>query len=380
MKIDSFIFILCFIGLSVLTGCKREYEPLALQVDYNYLVVDGVMINEGDSATVFTLSRTRKLSDTILADPETNADVNIEGINGESFHLTEGAAGSYSIPSLVLNPASTYRLAIATIVGKKYVSDFVEVKKTPPIDSLNFEQPGDLTVYINSHDPANATKYYRWHYVETAQYRAEGETDLGVSNALMFFRDSTNQIFNCWNIFNSTDIFIGTTAALSEDVINRFPIITIPQNSEKVGIRYGILVKQYAITKEAYQYFEILKKNTEQQGSIFDPQPSQLKGNIHSVDDPEEPVIGFVTASSVTQKRLFIKNEELNNWKPLHPTGVCTIINLPVNPANYLIYTYPDPAFAPWYFTGGGGILVVVQKECIDCTLRKGTNQKPSYW
>ncbi|MEP6584579.1 MAG: DUF4249 domain-containing protein, partial [Ginsengibacter sp.] len=241
-------------------------------------------------------------------------------------------------------------------------------------------QPDDLNIYVNTHDPANATKYYRWEYVETIQYDAQNQSEIGVNNGLMYFRDASNQIYHCWHINNSTDIFIGSTTALTEDVVNEFPIIKIPQNSEKVGIRYGILVKQYAITQQAYLYFQILKKNTEQQGSIFDVQPSQLRGNIHSVNDPNETVIGFVTASNVSQQRLFIRNDELTNWMRSNPQGICDAVTLQTNPTNYLIYTYPDPAFVPWYFTCMGGCLIVTKKECVDCREQGGTNIKPSYW
>lgn len=376
----TYILFFCFIWFIIHTGCKRQFEPPELKVNYNYLVVDGVMANSIDSPTTFVLSRTRKLSDTILNIPETNAVVNIEGSSGENFQLTEIYPGNYRINSLALNTTSTYRLKIATASGGQYLSDFVEVKQTPPIDSLNYKQPGDLTIYVNTHDPANATRYYRWDYVETVLYQAEGQTDIGVNNGLMYFRDSTNQIYNCWHITNSTDIFVGSTAALTEDVVNQFPIITIPQNSEKVGLRYSILVKQYAITQPAYLYYKILKKNTEQQGSIFDVQPSQLKGNIHSVNNPDETVVGFVTASNVQQQRISIRNDELTDWMRLNPTGLCDIIPLPVNPNNYLIYTYPDPAYVPWYFTAMGSILVVTKKPCVDCREQGGTNIKPAYW
>ncbi len=374
------ILFFCLICLTTFTACKREFEPPELRVDYNYLVVEGVMVNSVDSPTTFTLSRTRKLSDTVLNVPERNANVSIEGSNGENFQLAESSPGNYSISHLALNTSSTYRLKISTASGGQYLSDFVEVKQTPAIDSLNYLQPGDLTIYVNTHDPANSTKYYRWDYVETAIYLAEGQSEIGVNNGLMYFRDSTNQIYKCWHITNSTDILLGSTEALSEDVVNLFPVITIPQNSQKIGLRYSIEVRQYAITQPAYLYYQILKKNTEQQGSIFDVQPSQLRGNIHSVNNPDETVIGFVTASSITQKRIFIRNDQVTNWMHLDPMGLCEAIQLPTNPVNYLIYTYPDPAYVPWYFTGMGSILVIAKIPCVDCREQGGTNIKPSYW
>jgi len=203
---------------------------------------------------------------------------------------------------------------------------------------------------------------------------------MGVANGLIYFRDTSNQIYNCWFINRSTDILIGSSVALTQDVVNEFPVITIPQNSKKIGVRYSILVKQYALTQEAYQYWQILKKNTEQLGSIFDVQPAQLTGNIHNLNIPDEPVVGFVSASTVEQKRLFIRNRDLTNWPSLVLTGFCDIVELPVDPPNYLIYNYTDPDYVPWYFTGMGYILVVTKRPCVDCREQGGTNAKPAFW
>ncbi|MEO7960648.1 MAG: DUF4249 domain-containing protein, partial [Ginsengibacter sp.] len=365
---------------SLFVQCKREYLPPELSVDYNYLVIEGTIINSMVSPTTILLSRTRKLTDTVLNIPETNASLSIESNNGQVYSMSEIEAGKYFAPPVMLNTAEMYRLNIVTSGGKKYLSDFVEVKKTPSIDSLNYIQPGDVTIFVNSHDPGNETRYYRWEYIETFQYHAQGQTDISVNNGLMYFLDSTNQIYNCWHINSSTDIFIASTAALNQDVVYRFPLVTIPQHAPKIGIRYSIEVRQYAISQEAYQYYQILKKNTEQQGSIFDVQPSQLKSNIHSLDDPSEIVIGYVTASDISIKRLFISRSDLVDWQPVVLDGLCDMVIIGVNPSNYLIYTYPDPAYVPWYFTGSGGILVVTKKACVDCREQGGTNQKPSYW
>jgi hypothetical protein len=43
-------------------------------------------------------------------------------------------------------------------------------------------------------------------------------------------------------------------------------------------------VYQYALTKDQYDYWTELKKNSEQLGTLFDAQPSQLNSNIHSME------------------------------------------------------------------------------------------------
>jgi hypothetical protein len=45
-----------------------------------------------------------------------------------------------------------------------------------------------------------------------------------------------------------------------------------------MAVRYSINVRQYGLTKEAYNYWQIIQKSSQQSGSIFDPQPAQVIG------------------------------------------------------------------------------------------------------
>ncbi len=70
--------------------------------------------------------------------------------------------------------------------------------------------------------------------------------------------------------------------------------------------RYSILVKQYALTPDAFNFYQNLKTNTEQLGSIFDAQPSEISGNIHNVNNANEPVIGYMSITNVQSLRIFV--------------------------------------------------------------------------
>jgi hypothetical protein len=86
---------------------------------------------------------------------------------------------------------------------------------------------------------------------------------------------------------------------------------------------------QYAITEDAFKYYEDLKKNTEGLGSIFDPQPSLTTGNIRCLSNPAERVLGFVSASTVSAKIFSLRYEDLPlTVKPMNP-GDCKISDNP---------------------------------------------------
>jgi Domain of unknown function (DUF4249) len=375
---NTFPFILC---TTIYISCKKSYNPAATQVNYKFLVVDGVIVNSIDSPTAIRLSRTVRLTDsTTASSPETGATVSVEGKTGEHFLFTEAPGGVYISVPLILNYSNQYRLKITTANGSQYQSDYVTVSQTPAIDSVTWQQQNDVTINVNTHDPANNTKYYRWDFVETWEYTSTYNRTIAESNGLIYYIDSTNQTYDCWSNDNSTDILLGSTVALSQNVISQEPIALIPQNSDKIGVRYSILVKQYGLTEDAFQYFQILKKNTENLGSIFDAQPTQLSGNIHSITNPSEIVIGFITASSVQEERIFINNNQLSSWVPVDNGQSCDLINILQNPTNYLLYSYPDTAYAPYYFTTSPTGINLVKRSCVDCTTRGGTTTKPSYW
>src|SRR5450631_1260526 len=227
MKKLLYILLSISFCMVIYIGCKKPYNPPAIQVDNKFLVIDGTLINSADSPSVFTLSRTIKLTDTTFSSAaETGATVSVDGSSGESYPFTEQAGGVYKSNPVLLNPANKYRLKIITSSGDQYLSDFVEVQQTPPIDSITWQQQNDVMLYVNTHDASGNTKYYRWDFTETWQYRAPLKSELGVENGLIYYVEDrpNDQKYNCWSTDNSTEILAGSSISLSQDVINRAPI------------------------------------------------------------------------------------------------------------------------------------------------------------
>ena len=143
---------------------------------------------------------------------------------------------------------------------------------------------------------------------------------------------------------------------------------------------YSILVRQYPLSADAYKYWLTIQKNSQSLGGLFDVQPSQVVGNIHGISNTKDPVLGYVSASSVQEQRLFISHSLLPGWKS-NPTNSCSTRSVPTDPLNLLIYTYPDPNYGPYHFEGDLIVfLVVAPRECLDCRYQGGTNIKPSFW
>ena len=122
-----------------------------------------------------------------------------------------------------------------------------------------------------------------------------------------------SSIFICWQSDSLTEILLGSSAALSEDLIH-LPIVTIPSGSQKLSVLYSINIIQYGWSEAGYQFLQAMKKNTENTGSVFNPLPSQLIGNIHCLSDPSKMVVGYFNISPEQEKRFFISAADVPDW------------------------------------------------------------------
>ena len=371
MKKIFFAFAVCVLA----AGCKDEYDIPLKDTDKSLLVVEGVL-NIGADSTVITLSKSTKVNEATAFKPVPGAKLTVEDKNGNSVALNEMPAGRYA-NKLNLVQGNEYRLRIKTNDSKEYLSDFVVAKQTPPIDSITWKvENGDLYIYANTHDPTNNTRYYKWDFDETWEINSYYYADYQwVGGATII--PSPGYHYRCWKYGRSTTINLGSSAQLSEDRIDEVAVMKIPKGSEKVSVRYSILLKQQSLTKDAYNYFQLMKKNTESLGSIFDPQPSELKGNIHCVSNPNEGVIGFVTASSFSQKRIFITAQEAG-WSYSQVCSYERVLNHPDSIKQWV------PTFLPWgaeeSLPGVVSVYYMAPGACVDCTLRGGALNMPSYW
>jgi hypothetical protein len=338
-------------------------------------VVEGTL-RVGQEATIITVSKTVNVNEKVDFKPVLKANLTVEDKNGSSIILTETGNGSYYSSNLGLVPGKEYRLRIRTTDNKEYLSEYVVAKTTPAIDSISWrKENGDMFIYANTHDNTNNTRYYKWDYEETweihSYYRANYQY---LGGSTIVYAPAFH--YQCWKYDKATAINVGSSAHLSSDVISEFPLLLIKAGSDKLSVRYSILLRQESLTKKAYEYFLLMKKNTESIGSIFDPLPSDLKGNIQCISNPEEGVIGYLTASSLSQKRIFITQLEAG-WKydhncedvqyiPNHPDSIRFFMPS-LRPIDLVLKDFKE------YYTAGA-------PRCVDCVTRGGTLAKPSYW
>jgi hypothetical protein len=137
-------------------------------------------------------------------------------------------------------------------------------------------------------------------------------------------------------------------------------------------------VRQYPLDLQGYNYWLNVQKNSQTLGGLFDVQPGQIPGNIHGVTNPKDPVVGYVSASSIQERRFFISNKDLPGWQSNTGKDCPIKIVFPSDPNNVLYWNYPDSSYQLYYYSGGA--MVITYKSCLDCRYQGGSTIKPPFW
>lgn len=371
-----------YLVLLFFVGCKVPYDPPLNSSGDHYLVVEG-FINSNGATTNIKLTRTRNITsrDTASHIIETGAHVVIEDNQNNEYPLYETGNGNYTA-TYHLNTANQYRLHITTKDQREYLSDFVPCKVSPPIDTIGWKfKDGDLQIFANTHDAANNTTFYRWDYTETWEFHSQYYSTVVYNPATNKVDDRTVPVYVCYDTQNSINILLGSSAKLKEDVIYQAPLVLIPNHDKRIDVLYSIMVTQYALDSAGYNYWNAMKSNTENVGSIFDSQPNQTTGNIHCVTNSSESVIGYIGAGSSQHERIFISNSDMpSGWTLMKSCDEKDVPNIP-DSLNLYFGTNQYIPYLPNYSPGSPfpTAYSAATSTCVDCTLI-GSPDKPSFW
>lgn len=363
-----------YLIIAILTGsCISEFIP-ETEENNEMLVVEGLITDQPGINTV-RLSKSQLLSSKTKGSPYRGCLVTITDNLGNVSILKEKIAGTYVTDSAQFlgTVGRTYKLTVRTNNGASedftYESLLVKMIPVPSVDSIYYEKEryndgsGNLRescqIWFDSHDPANECKFYRWDYTETWMF----QLPYVVSNN------------TCWISANSSTIDIKNASILSENRISKYPLNYVTPESDKLSKKYSLLLNQYSLSEDEFNYWEKLKKITEEVGSLYDVTPSFIPGNVTCLEDKSQTVLGYFSVSAKKSKRLFVSS---------HFTGLVNLYKTCASDTVNSLVDVPDLNTKIWVietnFLVRPPIYILTRtKGCADCTVR-GTNSKPSWW
>jgi hypothetical protein len=375
--------------LILLVCCVEPYNIQSINYD-NLLVIDGFISSDLKQHKV-VVSRTSKINEKKFI-AETGAQVSIKEGNGVTITLTEESPGIYLTPPLAGIVGSTYKLLVTTQNGKPYASEVVQLMDAPEIKDIYATYSPDLAIgqgsggiqiFLDAEDPTNQTQYFRWDFKETYEIKTPYPSSyIWVGGNDLIFRDLP--VDRCWGNDSSTSILIKSTKGLAESKVTAQLLQTIPGYSPNMRIRYSILVRQFALSKNAFQYWKALKDVNESQGTLYDRQPGAVRGNITSLSD-KEVVIGYFDAGKVAEKRAFFTPDDFtaSGYKAPKFLTSCyffTPVDVLLSGLGAYLTEHSRENLVVSEVQGLGDVTVHLRpKYCCDCT-NWGSNAKPSFW
>jgi hypothetical protein len=161
---------------------------------------------------------------------------------------------------------------------------------------------------------------------------------------------------------------------MSESVVDKYPLKYITGATDRLSVKYSMLVNQYSLNEDEFVYWEKLKAVTQNVGSLYDITPASIPNNIVCIEDPSEKVLGYFSVSAKSSKRVFIKDNfrgVVNLYSQCIEDTVFTANeNLPgINMWVWILETHQIPPYQ----------VITTNRNCADCTVR-GTLIEPYFW
>ncbi len=383
MKIRGIIILLVLL----ISGCKEEF-PLNFSTSEKILVVEGGITNIPGPYSI-RLSTTLPVNQPLRV-PYKNCIVTVSDNKGQSEILTETEPGVYktSENGIQGNIGNEYSLSVKTPEGKAYETEFQEMKEAIEIDSVyaelitkeDLDYPYGLPgyqFYTDTKPAQDQGSYILWNLIETYQYEADYPLF-----ALYFYGDyyymssdmeeiidivklDYDTLLTCWKTETVKNIFTGQTANLANPVIKRQPLHLVTTDTKKLSMRYSLLVQQYTISKNAYNFWKGIQDQISDESFLYTKQPYNVTGNLKNLDDPTELTFGYFTVASVNQKRIYYNRPNTSFYFEMGYAADPIDLNKKVQPV-FLISTEQGMKF--------------VHKDCVDCRTEGGIIKKPDFW
>ena len=297
-------------------SCVRKISP-PIRESAATLVVEGTITTD---STPYSINLSYSGSFTNLFEVSqnlskyyiTDAKVTIEDNLGDSTSCKWIGLGTYQSTdsNFVGIVGRTYTLKIYLTNGKVYVSKPETITAVPPIDSLTIfhdtthitdVRPDQFIISVNTLDQPATKNYYRWTASGYIARKSWG-------GSCAFYWAPCGDPFSCLchaqcDVYSAdNDINI-----LSDQLINGREIV---QPAFYVPIYWFgkdyVQINQYSLSQNAYIFWQQYLTQTNLTGSVLDPQPAPLLGNIYNQSDSSDIALGFFSASAVATKKIII--------------------------------------------------------------------------
>ncbi len=388
MTRSRYIPIFCLLAALICCGidsCVYDFQPVVPEEEY-MLVIDGDILVGG--TTIVRVENTRPLGQSTLMEGYAgmyaawDCTVTVEGEDGTVVKGDLFSGGRFELDTRNLRTDVRYRMRLKSASQGEWLTPWLEVYVTPGISDLraeyDMESPTHSMSLLLTTGESSGDIRYRWSYREDWQYQS---TYLMTATAdLSQMRVEKHQVRNhyCWSHDESAEILLGDPQRSDDGILHDFPLLRRYDYDTRISDIYSCEVTQTAIGPEAYTYYRTILENSDNVGTFFSPQPSEIHGNIISVEDSTKRAIGYISATVPVTGRIYLKNSETDFYSP-NAFSRCPVSIVSDNSrANW--YAMRNHGYIMYDVEPMTGNTYWSEKRCVDCTAMGGTTSKPAWW
>lgn len=297
----------CIVLFSI--SCIDEIT-LDIDNDQQFLIVDGLVSDVPGwyQVRVNNSPRIGVGNDNIL-EPIEGCIVNLVDDAGGSISFIESIdeRGVYQRQLVGLDREKRYHIEVTLPDGDVIVSESQSFPEAfVPIDSIDWDV---IDVEFINESGNVATREFVEIYANTPPLGQEGFIRWRVSGEYQIVEKAFGLLNprNCYvqeTIDNNNVILAGTEDFNGGQIVQE-PILRLPMDS-RFNIVYLFGVSQYTISEEEHQYWTRIRQLINVEGTLFDPPPGILKGNMINTTNPSEQVQGFFSVSRLDFRRTFV--------------------------------------------------------------------------
>ena len=389
-------YIICSIISIVLFSCINEYKlPSEVSEGYESEVVVQGRILAGEESVIY-VSYTTQFNQEEEATPVIrDAEVFILGSNGYKSPVAEYEPENncYVIDTRNIPRNAQYAVEV-NLDGETYQSEYLTILDSPEIDEVTYKEHFDgifdgISIHVTTQADKHDSKHYMWSYEEDWEFHSEiditrtpHEVPIYDEKWYPLENPHVNPYYYCWMHTVSRNVHLYSTSELNENKVNEVKLTDIPIDDIRISYIYSILVKQWSLSDGAYNYYKTLKKYTEESGGLFTPMPTEIRGNVSCISNSGKKARGYVLASNVKSKRMFIYSSD---FKKIIPQYENCYMELPDQTENWG-FSWPQRIrdFGFVALSKSGKIDFesrLYDRECVDCRQTEGaTKKRPDFW
>jgi hypothetical protein len=340
-----------FIGIILLMfSCVEEIE-LDIDTDETSIVIDGLIADElaeyeirVNNSAVIGVGNDNILTpvsgaEVLVMDEDQNAvrfiekDSNpgvykavMQGEMGKAYHV------KVTLPGGTIISSEPEIIPEKTFIDSLYFDVNVERELNASGNSVTSEF---VDVFLNTTVEEENRPYLRWRV--SGEFEFQELYPMAFNPRRCFIKDNID--INSLLIFNSNDL---NGNVLYDQKVARMVL------NQRFAVIYCIHVSQYQTSEREYNYWENVNQLINIDGTLFDPPPATIRGNLINESNPAQQIQGYFSVVSQSTQRLFIDITK----KGFFFQTDCTSLSFRRNPP-----------------------------ECADCTIINNSSlERPPYW